>query len=196
MAVTPISTQAGTEIRPRDEAQEQHTEQSFDLLVYWRILATRKWSILGLTLGITVLAALVVFSIRPTYRSTVTLLIEAQKNKVVGIEEVYAGMSANREYFQTQAEIMKSRELAAKVVNRLDLARDPEFDPRQQEPPFWRRWLGNIGIDLATIGISEDDVSASQDDAAITKGVIRRFQARLTVEPVRQPAGAGKFRIQ
>ena len=185
MAVTPISTQAGTEIRPRDEAQEQHTEQSFDLLVYWRILATRKWSILGLTLGITVLAALVVFSIRPTYRSTVTLLIEAQKNKVVGIEEVYAGMSANREYFQTQAEIMKSRELAAKVVNRLDLARDPEFDPRQQEPPFWRRWLGNIGIDLATIGISEDDVSASQDDAAITKGVIRRFQARLTVEPVR-----------
>lgn len=185
MAVAPISTQAGAEIRPREEAQEQHTEQSFDLLVYWRILATRKWSILGLTLGITVLAALVVFSIRPTYRSTVTLLLEAQKNKVVGIEEVYSGMSANREYFQTQAEIMKSRELAAKVVNRLDLAKDPEFDPRQQEPPFWRRWLGNAGIDLATIGIAEDDASASQDDATITKGVIRSFQSRLTVEPVR-----------
>ena len=185
MAVTPISTQAGADIRPREETQDQHTEQSFDLLVYWRVLATRKWSILGLTLGITVLAALVVFSIQPTYRSTVTLLIEAQKNKVVGIEEVYSGMSANREYFQTQAEIMKSRELAAKVVNRLDLAKDPEFDPRQQEPPFWRRWLGNIGIDLATIGVSEDDLSASKDDATITKDVIRHFQARLTVEPVR-----------
>ncbi|MGP1677973.1 MAG: Wzz/FepE/Etk N-terminal domain-containing protein, partial [Burkholderiales bacterium] len=78
--------------------------ESFDLLEYWRTVTKHKWAILGLALAIALLTLLVVSSIKPTYRSTVTLLIEAGKNKVVSIEEVYAGMSGNREYFQTQAE--------------------------------------------------------------------------------------------
>jgi succinoglycan biosynthesis transport protein ExoP len=137
MAVNPISTQLNPDVRTHDDARDERAEQSFDFLERWRMLSERKWSILGLTLSITVLAMLVVFSIQPTYRATVTVLIEAQKNNVVGIEEVYSGISANREYYQTQVEVMKSRELAAKVVNRLDLTKHREFDPRQQEPSLW-----------------------------------------------------------
>ncbi|OGA16294.1 MAG: hypothetical protein A3H32_14720 [Betaproteobacteria bacterium RIFCSPLOWO2_02_FULL_63_19] len=158
-------------------------EETFDLLEYWRTIANRKWSIIGLTIAITLLAALLVYGMQPTYRSTVTLLIEGQKNKVVGIEEVYSGISANREYYQTQAEILKSRELAAKVVKALKLATHPEFDPRQQTPPFWKAWLGSAGIDAEALGISPADSAPGED--AINKQVIGRFQRQLAVQPVR-----------
>lgn len=158
-------------------------EESFDLLEYWRTIANRKWSIIGLTIAITLLAALVVYGMQPTYRSTVTLLIEGQKNKVVGIEEVYSGISANREYYQTQAEILKSRELAAKVVKALKLTTHPEFDPRQQPPPFWKDWLGDAGIDAEALGISPAGSAAGED--SIAKQVIGRFQRQLAVQPVR-----------
>lgn len=167
------------------ETREERAEESFDLLEYWRTITKRKWSILGLAIAVTLLAALVVFSIRPTYRSTVMLLIEGQKNKVVGIEEVYSGMSANREYFQTQVEILKSRELSAKAVQKLKLATHPEFDPRQQEAPFWKVWLGVAGAGAESIDavIYDEDKATGED--AITKAVVRRFQRDLTVELVR-----------
>jgi len=183
---TATATTPAPDVRLLGDTREERAEESFDLLEYWRTVAKRKWSILGLALAVALLAALVVFAIRPTYRSTAVLLIEAQKNKVVGIEEVYSGMSANREYFQTQAEILKSRELAAKVVQKLKLATHPEFDPRQQEPPFWKRWLGMIGADADSLGIVvSDEDNATTGEDAITKGVVGRFQRQLTVEPVR-----------
>ena len=161
--------------------------ESFDLLEYWRSVTKHKWAILGLALAITLLTLLVVSSIKPTYRSTVTLLIEAGKNKVVSIEEVYAGMSGNREYFQTQAEILKSRELAEKVVAKLKLDTDPEFDPRQQEPPYWKKWLAAAGItpDRFGFGETEEKAPAPAGESAIAKGVIGAVQKRLQVEPVR-----------
>ena len=159
--------------------------ESFDLPEYWRSVTKHKWAILGLALAIALLTLLVVSSIKPTYRSTLTLLIEAGKNKVVSIEEVYAGMSGNREYFQTQAEILKSRELAEKVVAKLKLDTHPEFDPRQQEPPYWKTWLAAAGITPERFGFGETELKAPADEAAISKGVIGAVQGRLQVEPVR-----------
>ena len=159
--------------------------ESFDLLEYWRSVTKHKWAILGLALSITLLTLLIVSSINPTYRSTVTLLIEAGKNKVVSIEEVYAGMSGNREYFQTQAEILKSRELAEKVVVKLKLGTNPEFDPRQQEPPYWKKWLAAAGITPERFGFGETEATAPAGEAAIPKGVVAAVQKRLQVEPVR-----------
>ena len=187
MAVKPVPMPAMPEPRPvaDTDTRGERAEESFDFLEYWRTITKRKWSILGLALAITLLAALVVFAIRPTYRSTVTLLIEAQKSKVVSIEEVYSGIGSGREYFQTQAEILKSRELAAKVVQKLKLSTHPEFDPRQQPPPFWMRWLADAGFDPADIGITGGEAADARGEEGIAKRVVRRFQGQLTVEPVR-----------
>ena len=87
-------------------------EERVELVEYWRSISRRKWSVAGLALAITLLTAVIVYSIKPVYRSTAVMLIETGKSKVVSVEEVYGGVSANREFFQTQAEIMRSRELA------------------------------------------------------------------------------------
>lgn len=173
------------DIRLLGETREERAEESFDLLEYWRTVTKRKWSILGLALAVTLLAALVVFGIRPSYRSTAMLLIEAQKNKVVGIEEVYSGVGVNREHYQTQIEILKSRELAAKVAHKLKLATHPAFDPRREEPPFWKRWLDRAGIDAGSLGIIVADEDTAPGEDAITKSVVGRVQGQLTVESVR-----------
>jgi capsular exopolysaccharide synthesis family protein len=152
----------------------QEKEQTLELVEYWRSISKRKWSILALALLITVVAGVMVFMMRPVYRSTTSLLIEQNKSKVLSIEEVYSGISANREYFQTQAEILKSRELARKVVYKLGLVTHPEFDPRQQEKPFWKKWA-------AAVGYVEPELTPE----GIEKSVVERFEKNLSVEPIR-----------
>jgi capsular exopolysaccharide synthesis family protein len=157
-------------------AAEDPAEDRFELVEYWRSISRRKWSILGLALSITLLAAVIVYSLKPIYRSSATMLIETGKSKVVSVEEVYGGMSANREFFQTQAEIMRSRELVRKVITKLGLTKHPEFDPRQQEPPLWRKWSSPIGINSEAGDISEETAE---------KVVIEQFLSQLAVDPVR-----------
>src|SRR5205085_4251039 len=118
-------------------------DESLNIVEYWRAITKRRWGILGLTLLLSVIAALIAFSLRPTYRSTATLLIEQGKSKVVSIEEVYSQGLIQREYYQTQVEILKSEELARKVVKRLSLTTHPDFDPRQAKPGLLARWFAS-----------------------------------------------------
>lgn len=147
-----------------------------DLRHYWRVLMLRKWSIASLCLVFGLLAAFIVFSIQPVYRATNTLLIESQQANVLSIEDVYGIDSGNKEYYLTQFEILKSRELAVKVIQRLDLTSHPLFDPSQQEPLFnWRKY---IPVDLA----EEREVSPDE----LFDMVVDSFVADLSVEPVRK----------
>ena len=117
-----------------------------DLRQYLAVIARNKWSILTLSLIITVIAALYVYSLAPVFRATSTILLDPQKQNVVSIEEVYGLPNLYYEYYQTQLEIIRSRELLAKVVNRLNLApgdlvkgnREPKisFDWRSLIPNF------------------------------------------------------------
>src|SRR6185437_13503373 len=99
----------------------------------------RRWSILGLTLLVAILAALVASSMRPLYMGTATILIEQGKSKIVSIEEVYSQGLIQREYYQTQVEILKSDELARKVVEKLKLTSHPDYDIRQSQPGWFAR---------------------------------------------------------
>src|SRR5512143_934544 len=119
------SEEFDADMRPEDALSEQ--------LRFWRrSIAKKRGVILLLTVLVGAITTLVVFSMTPIYRSTATLYIEPSKEKVVSIEEVYGGISGNREHIQTQLEILKSRELAEKLVKRLKLTTDPAIDPRQK----------------------------------------------------------------
>src|SRR2546426_11997091 len=123
------------------DAPPEREEATLDLVRYWRAIRRNKWRILALVMAIGVLAALYANSLPPLYRATATILIDIQKPKIVSIEEVYNRIAGNREFYQTQLEIMKSRELAAKLVKKMKLAEHPLLDPRKQPPPWWNEWL-------------------------------------------------------
>jgi capsular exopolysaccharide synthesis family protein len=152
----------------------QLSGETLDIVEYWHAIAKRRWSILALTALVAVLATLVVYSMRPSYRGTATLLIEQGKTKVVSIEEVYnQGLTGNREYFQTQVEILKSDELARKVVQKLHLTTHPDYDPRQAEQTLLSRLTG----------LFRDPVPQSEDD--ILKRVVVKFKKDIQIQLVR-----------
>ena len=151
-------------------------EQKLELLEYWRSIVKRKWPILGLGLIVAVLAAMVAYSLTPVYSSTATVLIEAGKGKVVSIEEVYSA-GPQREHYQTQVEILKSREVAQRVVRALKLHEHPDFDPRQAVPGWRQQLKGLLGMGQAP------QAQLTEADAvdAVTKAVMESS----SVSPVR-----------
>ncbi|MFC6670568.1 Wzz/FepE/Etk N-terminal domain-containing protein [Marinobacterium aestuariivivens] len=111
---------------------ERSRDDEIDLLRLWQPIWRRKWSIATLTLVVMMLAALVALAITPIYRAASTLMIEEQTAQVLSIQQVYGLDGSSSEYLQTQFELLKSRELAERVVHELELDSHPEFDPRQQ----------------------------------------------------------------
>ena len=152
-------------------------EQKLVLIEYWRSVAKRKWAILAFAAVAAVLAGAVALSLTPVYRSTATVLIEAGKGKILSIEDVYAG-TQQREHYQTQVEIIKSREVAERTARALKLWEHPEFDPRAGETTWTTRAL-------VTAGIRTADDKLVWAEGELAQATTERLMKVLTVEPVR-----------
>tara|TARA_R110002072_G_scaffold89232_4_gene199969 strand:+ start:97786 stop:99996 length:2211 start_codon:yes stop_codon:yes gene_type:complete len=105
------------------------TDESLDpdILFYVKVVDTNKYKILGLVGFISVVAYFFTLLMTPVYRSTATLLIEANEANVVSIEQVYGLGAGGSEYYKTQFEILNSRRLAEDVVSKLALDTVEEF---------------------------------------------------------------------
>lgn len=147
-------------------------DNKLELLEYWRSILKRKKSIVAFGIAVALLAAVIVFVMTPIYRSTATILIEANKSKLLSIEDVYSGISQNREHFQTQVEIIKSREVAIKTIKKVKLWDYEEFDPR----PKADSWRSAIGFNGEPKEWTED---------TLAEAVYGAFSNRLNVEPIR-----------
>ena len=147
-----------------------------EIIEIWRGLMLRKWMIIGITALVTGVTVFVLMRMTPIYQSTATVLIEQNKGNVVSIDQVYGAVSSSREYYTTQAEFLKSQDVALRVIRKLGLTTHPEFDPRQQEPPAWKQWLA---------GLAGKPEAEAASDSVIERQVLRAFGARLEVTPVR-----------
>jgi succinoglycan biosynthesis transport protein ExoP len=152
------------------------SDDVIDLREYWQTINRHKWGIFGFAVLVTILTILVVFSLRPVYRATATVLIEANQAQVVSIEEVYGIDSGNQEYYLTQFEILKSRKLAEAVMAKLDLADHPEFN---EESGFSFDWRG-----LLPFKLPGSDLVPSEDD--LLQGKVEHFLEKVTISPVRK----------
>jgi succinoglycan biosynthesis transport protein ExoP len=102
--------------------------EEFDLQHYLRILRKFKFPIVFFTAAITGLAGFYAFTATPIYSATSTLLIESQANSPISFEQLVGVETENLEYYQTQYEILSSRGLAKRVVDKLNLWEHPEFN--------------------------------------------------------------------
>ncbi|MBR9884893.1 MAG: GumC family protein, partial [Oceanospirillales bacterium] len=172
----------------RASLAQRIVDDEIDLLQLWQTIWRRKWSIITLTLVVMMLAALVVLSVTPIYKGVSTLLIEQKAAKAVSIEDIYGLDGGSNEYLQTQFELLKSRELAERVVRELNLTTHPELDPRQQPEPLIdisgmlksfdiRKWLP-----IATP--ADFEASDELTEAQIFDRVVLAFMERTTISPV------------
>ena len=78
----------------------------------------------------------------PVYTSNTSVALESRQEQVVDIESVVTGLSGDQASINTEIEVMRSRSLAEKLVIRLDLLADPEFNAELRPEPI-------ISIDAA-----------------------------------------------
>lgn len=157
-----------------DSERVEDDAPALDIARYVAIVAKYKWAILALALIVGAFAWVSAKSITPVFRATATLLIESSQAQVVSIEEVYGLPGANREYFATQFEILRSRDLAERVIDELDLTRLPEFNPALREPSGVSSWLP----------FGPDTPAEPPTEQQIRRAALGAFTGSLQITPV------------
>ncbi|HEV8200064.1 MAG TPA: polysaccharide biosynthesis tyrosine autokinase [Candidatus Polarisedimenticolia bacterium] len=103
------------------------------ILDYWRILWRGRWTIAAIFVVITTLVAIGTFTQKPIYRGQASVEIQLNSRKVAPVADVGEmggsgfGWIAEERYFNTQYEIIRSRAVATRVFDRLDLYNHPMF---------------------------------------------------------------------
>jgi polysaccharide biosynthesis transport protein len=98
-----------------------------DFQEIWRTVMRYAWRIFGVAFSATILGVLYAFTTTPVYRATLTVLVESRPTRTVQFQEVYDPGYGTNEYYGTQVELLRSRELLGKAVDELKLASDPAF---------------------------------------------------------------------
>lgn len=150
-------------------------EHKLELLEHWRSIKMRKWPILGLAAVAAVVATAVSLAMTPIYQATATVQIESGPGKLVSIQDIYSAGAQVKEHYQTQVEILKSREVAERTVRALKLWQHPEFDPL-------RGSAGPSGLIKQALGIASVE---KKDEDALVAAATKALMEAATVDPVR-----------
>ncbi|SDH19672.1 capsular exopolysaccharide family [Vibrio xiamenensis] len=168
-----------------DNSIPQNEEKVIDVGKYIT-LVKRNWLKISLfTLLVTIVTALFVFSLTPKYTATATLLIEPQVKSAVSFEDVVGIDTTQKGYFATQIEIMKSRQVAQRVIDRLHLEQNPEFNSSLVEKTGIIAGIKSGFNSLISLLSSKKE--AASDEARqerIRQGIISTFLSKLDVTAI------------
>lgn len=175
-AASKLGTVIPFETHPESFSSES---DEFDLLKLWNVIVKRKWSIFFLTLVALSTALAATFLMTPIYRAGLTLQIDREDIKIIKIEEVAPIESTGPalDYYQTQYELLKSRNLAQRVIEQLDLVN------KQSKPSILdqiKNWISTVLLRT----IKQQSIESKSEVAAL-ESTITDFLENLTVVPIR-----------
>ncbi|MCA0894921.1 GumC family protein [Microbulbifer agarilyticus] len=110
------------------EEGESSQVGSIDLVALFFAVYERKWFIIAFAILMTVVAYFSVQNIPDRYQATATLLLGGNQANLVSIRDVYEAGVQRREFLMTQVEMLRSRGIAARVVDDLDLVNHEIFN--------------------------------------------------------------------
>ena len=115
-----------------------YAPRGFQLADFIRIVDARRGLILRVMGGVVLCALIVALALPTLYSSAATVLLDPRKNNITDLSAVISPLTADPAAVQNQIQIITSRDLAARVVDRLKLTGDPEFNPRHRPAGAWR----------------------------------------------------------
>ncbi len=104
---------------------------------YWRVVRKHKWVVLATLIVLTTIVTIGTMLTRPVYRAHSKLEIGKETERVLQGQRILETESANvfnPLFLQTQVDILHSRDLARRVIERLNLADQDEFKGKGQAP--------------------------------------------------------------
>jgi uncharacterized protein involved in exopolysaccharide biosynthesis len=137
-----------------------------------RAVFAKRWTILGCTLAAFGAALIFVSLVAARYSADARLLLEIQDSFLPRAEKGEAKSDVaplDPEAVQSQIELIKSRDLARRVIKTLALSGNEEFDPLA-------RGVGLLTRALAALGLARDPIGASPEDR-----ILESFSEKLNV---------------
>jgi succinoglycan biosynthesis transport protein ExoP len=166
------------------------------------LILRARWRTVALTWALIVAAALAVsLALPPRYEATATLLVDMNGADPLAIQGAFRPAGSVSTHMATQADILKSEEVAIGALRIAGLDRDPKWRERWQSRTgaqgSFESWLATRilrGLDVRpsrdsnvmTIGYTSDDPELS---AAITNAFVRSYleaSLRMKVGPAKQ----------
>lgn len=168
-------------------------DNGIDLKRIFGAIRRRKVLIAGLMIVATGLATLYANQLQPLYSATTTMVIEGSRSNVINIQSVAQGLPTDWRTNETEAAVIASRAIAAKVVDRLNLYENPLYNPAMMtvKPSLWRVLVDKVkrlvGLKAPKLDTKAPDPWAGMPPAerhkAMRDYLADAFRAGLTVVP-------------
>ena len=133
---------------------------AFHLRDYWKIISQGRYTILSVLAAVVGLTLVRVFLATPVYQAAAIVEIRPEAKRILPGQEQYLGAEgggwiAEEKYFNTQLEVIKSRDVAEKAFRRLHLEKHPLF-VRSSDPvgSFQRRIAIKPRIETRLVAVS------------------------------------------
>lgn len=116
-------------LRPEFLYEPESTSELIDLRKIWSAIWRHRLLVMAIIAGTLAIGVLALFLVHPTFRATSSVEIEDQAVKVLGTEDspTSSGNQDTDRLLQTQIDILKSRALAERVADGLNLPADDRF---------------------------------------------------------------------
>ncbi len=137
---------------------------------YWRTIQRHKWVILAAMLILTTIVTIGTMLTRPVYRAKAKVEIGMDQTRIMSGQRIMEDEAANvfnPFFLQTQVDILRSRDLSRRVIQRLNLDQSDEFKVKDSKNP-------------------ESASEAAGDENGREVRLINAFQSRYDVVPGRQ----------
>jgi len=93
--------------------------------------------LLAILLCMALCAAYMIWIAVPHYRAHAVVTLEARNEQVVDFQNVLSGLGSDLTTLNTEVEVMRARGLIGRLVERLDLEADPEFNEHLRPETIW-----------------------------------------------------------
>ena len=123
-------------------------ETELDARVLARALWRRSWLLALLALAVAAATYYALGAVQPLYVADTSILIEERESPLTRPRDSADGarVEFDESAIQSQVEVLRSRQIAEVVIDRLDLARDPRFDPAS-DPSLLDRLMVMLGLE-------------------------------------------------
>ncbi|MDD3991547.1 MAG: polysaccharide biosynthesis tyrosine autokinase [Desulfobacteraceae bacterium] len=175
----------------RDPTPEWDPEE-VHLRDYLDVLLRRKWLVINALL-LTFVTTLIITLAQPKlYQASATLEVAPKDQKVTKFEEISESGIASREFYETQVQLLQSREMARRVAQTLDLRHHPVVADllfSEKAPGLMARAKGaikNLVFSFIPKGEEAPENPGVVDEATLEEARLVNFvSSNLTVTPSR-----------
>ncbi len=170
------------------QTHHDHEINLNDIFQVLKIFRKRKWAFLGFVFACVALGSIYCYTARPVYQSDAIILIGTKTSDSFGDDKGFEEIDPTKtDYYKTQYAMIKSKSLAKRVINKLNLVESDEF---KKEPPLFNFSFKKVEKFLQSFfintGMAKPPVAVEKLNSDPEYKMVDTFSSRLVVSPVTQ----------